>query len=144
PGKRYPSAGELADDLDRFQAGQAIRARRVGLVERLVKWSRRHPAGAALLVLTLVAVAAPGTGVAVFTTQLEAKRIQAVRAEKKAEERAGREAEARLTAQQEGQRAEMARQALLNILAYRAWKEGEPDEAASLLAGGLARPLAWE
>jgi YD repeat-containing protein len=53
PGRRYPSALELAEDLRRFREGRPIRARRVGPVERLVKWRRRHPVTSAL---TLVAV----------------------------------------------------------------------------------------
>lgn len=46
---RYPSAGDLADDLDRFLEGRPIRARRTPTWERAVKWSRRRPAAAALL-----------------------------------------------------------------------------------------------
>jgi eukaryotic-like serine/threonine-protein kinase len=59
PSARYVSAGELADDLRRFLGDQPIRARRPGLVDRAVKWSRRHRpavlAGLAALILTLAA-----------------------------------------------------------------------------------------
>jgi eukaryotic-like serine/threonine-protein kinase len=48
PAKRYPTAAALADDLDRFLAGQPIAARPVGPVERGLKWCRRRPAAAAL------------------------------------------------------------------------------------------------
>jgi formylglycine-generating enzyme required for sulfatase activity len=55
-GKRYDSAEELANDLRRFQAGEPIRARPVGTVERTWKWARRHPALAALLGVVLLAL----------------------------------------------------------------------------------------
>jgi serine/threonine protein kinase len=60
--RRYASAGELADDLRRFQQWEPIRARRVGRLERLYRWTRRRPARvlAALLVLVVVGSSASG------------------------------------------------------------------------------------
>lgn len=61
PARRYGSAQELADDLQRFLAGEPIRARAVSWAERLVKWCKRRPAAAALagsLGLFVVAVIA--------------------------------------------------------------------------------------
>src|SRR5262249_48986909 len=52
PGRRYAGADALAEDLRRFLAGEAIRARPVGPLERARKWARRRPALAALLVLS--------------------------------------------------------------------------------------------
>jgi tetratricopeptide (TPR) repeat protein/tRNA A-37 threonylcarbamoyl transferase component Bud32 len=57
PGRRYPTAGELAEDLRRYLRGEAVRARPAGRVEKLWRWCRRKPAlagMAAALVLVLL------------------------------------------------------------------------------------------
>jgi WD40 repeat protein len=43
PGHRYPTAGELAADLQRFLDDAPIKVRRPSARERLVRWARHHP-----------------------------------------------------------------------------------------------------
>src|SRR5262249_19151788 len=61
PGKRYASAGALADDLRRFLAGEPVGGRPTRAWERAAKWARRRPAVAALAAL-VVFVTALGFG----------------------------------------------------------------------------------
>jgi tetratricopeptide (TPR) repeat protein len=42
PAERYATAGELADDLQRFLNDEPIRARRPALVQQARRWARRH------------------------------------------------------------------------------------------------------
>ena len=72
PRGRYASAEELADDLARFRAGHAIKARPVSVVEQSWRWARRNPALASLSGLAaffLVAWAVAATFFA--TTQIK-------------------------------------------------------------------------
>jgi Tfp pilus assembly protein PilF len=52
--KRYASAADLADDLERYRDGKPIRARRTPWWERSLKWTRRHPTAASLMALGFV------------------------------------------------------------------------------------------
>ncbi len=64
PEKRYASAAALAEDLERWSAGEPISARRVGRVERGWRWCRRNPGKASLTAmvgLLLLVVAVGGT-----------------------------------------------------------------------------------
>lgn len=56
PDRRFSSARELVDDLQRFIDGRPILSRRISLAEKTLRWARRRPAVAAagLLGLTLV------------------------------------------------------------------------------------------
>lgn len=54
PDLRYQSARQLADDLRKFVNRHAISARRIGPVGKVVKFARRRPAAASLLLTFLI------------------------------------------------------------------------------------------
>jgi eukaryotic-like serine/threonine-protein kinase len=116
PQRRYPSAGALAEDLQRFQRNEPILARPVGHGERLLRWARRNPTGAALVAaaLALVGLAIGGW-----------LRLERERADRRAE--TARE-EARAVEFALGQAAALGKQGL--------WQEARAvlDEAPSLLS----------
>jgi serine/threonine-protein kinase len=56
PSRRYASALALAEDLDRFLAGEPIQARPLSRLVRLGRWGRRHKALVAAAAALLVAV----------------------------------------------------------------------------------------
>jgi tRNA A-37 threonylcarbamoyl transferase component Bud32 len=81
-GRRYASAGALAEDLRRFQAGEPIVARPVGRLARGWRWCRRNPAVASLLLAVFLSMAV-GTGVAwAFALQADqARQAETLRAQ---------------------------------------------------------------
>jgi tetratricopeptide (TPR) repeat protein len=58
PARRYPRAADLADDLWRYLHNEPIHARPAGWGERVVKWGRRRPTLAALLVVSIAVLLA--------------------------------------------------------------------------------------
>jgi WD40 repeat protein/tRNA A-37 threonylcarbamoyl transferase component Bud32 len=142
PARRYGSAEEVAQELDRFLGGEPILARRAGAWERGVRWVRRYPAAAGLLAVGLVAVVAL-VGVAVglvynaklasvnddlrsTSSQLE-QALETVQAEKaEAERQRGRAREEETKARRYFYVAQMA-------LAQRAEKDNQPNRVMQLL-----------
>jgi hypothetical protein len=51
PPRRYESAAALADDLDRWLAGEATHARPLSLVSQAWRWLKRHTGAASLVVV---------------------------------------------------------------------------------------------
>jgi tetratricopeptide (TPR) repeat protein len=79
PEKRYASAGDLAEDLRCFLAGEPIHARPIPSWERAVKWTKRHPAVSALLAVSVLALVGFGIGGVAWAMQAEALRDAADR-----------------------------------------------------------------
>lgn len=86
PANRYQTAGEMADDLQRFLNDRPILARRIGLLERAWRWCRRNralaalsglAAGLVLLLMILGAVAYHNRTEALARTTAEQLRAEA-------------------------------------------------------------------
>lgn len=54
PSGRYPTAGALAKDLERYRQGRPILARPLGYAERTWRWCRRYPLAVSALVAVLI------------------------------------------------------------------------------------------
>jgi eukaryotic-like serine/threonine-protein kinase len=143
PATRYAAALDLADDLGLFLAGQPVTARPVSRGERVAYWCRRHPAAAALAVVSLFAVAALGAGVAGLLSSSHLQTLngnlqaQTEEAEKQrhAAEEAGAETE---------QQRDLAQHYLYvadTNLADRARQEGRLGRALELLESHRPTPL---
>jgi serine/threonine-protein kinase len=76
PRQRYASAEALAEDLGRFLAGEPIRARPVGRLEKAFKWVKRRPAVAALWAAGVSAVLLAGGGWAWLERQAAERRAR--------------------------------------------------------------------
>ncbi|MBN2563809.1 MAG: protein kinase [Phycisphaerae bacterium] len=72
--RRYQSAGDMAVDLRRYAADRPILSRRVGQIEKAIKWVRRHRAITTIIGLSLALVVVAS----VFTIQaIEARHARA-------------------------------------------------------------------
>jgi len=76
PARRYRSAGELADDLERFVDGRPVLARPISTPERLAKWARRRPVIATLAGLAALMILMTVTGVVYHVAELERANIE--------------------------------------------------------------------
>jgi WD40 repeat protein len=128
PARRYGSALALAEELERWVAGEPISARPVGRAERMWRWCRRNPAlatvtGAAVTLLVAVAVV---SAVAAWRLQLAQGETQAQleRADQKAAEAEAGEKQTR----------HVLYDAQIQ-LAHNAWREGHVPRLLELLNG---------
>lgn len=81
PHKRYGTAQELADDLGRFLEDRPVVARPVSRFSKTLRWCRRNPAVASLLILVLVSMAT-GTIVSAYYAAESERRANLALAEK--------------------------------------------------------------
>jgi hypothetical protein len=143
---RYFAGAALADDLQRFLAGEPIRARATGRLEALGKWVRRRPALAGVYGLALLAGALGSLAGSAAWLWLRADWAygQAVQAQQQAMDALGRETLAR-----EGE--QKARDDLDRFLYYRRvslalaqWKDTEVARARQLLEECPTSRRGWE
>lgn len=133
PKRRFKTAGELHEELDRYLSGEPIRSRPISATEKALKWAKRDPqvAGLSALLATLAigaAVIAPV--VAVREAALKAKEARSrVQAEVNLEQ--ARTAE--LAAKKLEQVASWRMYAALVNGALRAWQVNDTREARTLL-----------
>ena len=139
PQSRYASAAELADDLERFLRHEPIHARPSTTIERVVKWTRRHPvhaAGSVALLLVLLA------GVAGITWQWR-RAEQALHTSQASLWRANFDhAQARRTSRQMGQRVE-ALEAIRAAAAIRPTLELREEATAAMALADLEDVGRW-
>jgi serine/threonine-protein kinase len=70
PGDRYPTARELADDIERWLADEPVKAYREPWLDHMRRWARRHrPAVASIVALVGTSVLALSIGLAIVAHQ---------------------------------------------------------------------------
>jgi WD40 repeat protein/tRNA A-37 threonylcarbamoyl transferase component Bud32 len=84
PGRRYETAGALADDLSAWLRGEPVTARRAGWARRAKKWIRRNPAVAGLSAAVVLALVAGSVVSAVYAVRAEKRAIEAAKNERDA------------------------------------------------------------
>ncbi|MBW3540883.1 MAG: protein kinase [Planctomycetes bacterium] len=160
PERRYVSAALLQADLERFLRGEPTLARPLSQVGRVWRWSRRHPAVAAMIVLVIAAAAGLVAGLSIHTSRL-AEALAATRKERskarqalaqaeheaqRAEQERRRAEEERRRAEEERRRAEEGERQARELLhtadmaqAIRAWRDGDLNTVSELLARHVPR-----
>jgi tetratricopeptide (TPR) repeat protein/tRNA A-37 threonylcarbamoyl transferase component Bud32 len=90
PARRYGSAEAVAEDLDRWLAGEPIQARPAGHLERAWRWCRRNPAVAALTGAVTMLLVAAVAGLAISNRTIARERDEARRQRQRSDRHAER------------------------------------------------------
>jgi WD40 repeat protein/serine/threonine protein kinase len=145
-GRRYATAAELTRDLERWQAGEPVRARPVRGWERGWKWVKRRPGAAALWSVTvLMVLALLGGGVSLFYSgRLQDALGEAERQRDIAEQQRQIAADQHAEAERQRDRAERLVYARQIALAQVAWEKGDVRHGWELLDGCRRELRGWE
>lgn len=96
--RRYQSADELCEDLERFIQDRPVKARRISSTERLARWSRRNKSTAASLAVVALLLLILNIAGPLMTLRIASLRDQAVTSRDYAEHAREAADEARLVA----------------------------------------------
>jgi WD40 repeat protein len=149
PARRYDSAEALAKELESWLGGEGISAQRASARERVIRWVRRHPAPAALiLVSALAALALVGVVVGWFyaasLAEVNANLVTAQNATESANRRlagALQQTDAlRTEAERQRARAERSLYVANMVLAQSALEQGRTEQALELLERNAPTP----
>lgn len=144
PERRYRSAAELADDLDRFLKWEPVHARPVGTAERAWKWVRRRPAIAALTG-TVMLVTLAGAGLVTWKWRDEAhQHWVAVEAAREATAAGARERIAKEEATAKGEQTQQALYRNWVAFAHREWEANHLGNVLDLLEECPTERRGWE
>ena len=132
PADRYPTAGRLAGDLERFLAGESVSVRSPGVVERAARWAKRKPKEALVLLLTaaVVALLAVGVSLTLLWQSADSAKTEAIGSRDDAVRARGELAEER-------ERIEFIEYGRAMQMAHQAWRDNDVSTARRLLAGSL-------
>jgi eukaryotic-like serine/threonine-protein kinase len=143
PGRRYPSAQALAEDLEHWLADRPIRARRSPLPHRAIKWARRRPAVAGLVLMGIVAIALAGSGIA-FTSRLKSDVARSGLALLKEKEKRREFEKALVESHERKLRAEEDQYFQAIVAADQAWAANDPASVERLLGACPPGMRNWE
>lgn len=132
PARRYGSALELAEELERFLAGRPILARPITRLGRVWRWSRRNRALAAAAGVCALLIAGIVAGSVLWASreaelrrQAEGERTRAYQAEQQARRKEQEATAARRLAETEQAKAIEAAKTLQKSLAERSFQSGQ-------------------
>ncbi len=110
PVRRYQTAAQLGNDLQRYLAGEPIGSRPVGRIERFWRWAKRNPSLAATSAAMLLLLATVAVGSTVAAVTINHARNDAVAERERADKNADKERTARDEAEANLKEANLQRQ----------------------------------
>jgi WD40 repeat protein/serine/threonine protein kinase len=140
PPKRYSTAREVAEDLDRFLQGQPTRAHPLSPAERIARWIRRRPAAAGLLAVGIAGAFLLIGGLLLYNARLNDFNSDLGKANADLQDAltAARESQAKAT--QSDNRTHQLLYVSDMRLAARAWKDGDSRSMADFLGRHIPHP----